>query len=306
MPATSTTCPQCGATFTPTRAQQRYCTPACTRRWNKRPEIRAATAAVTTYATTCAVCGTPMTRHVGRRGSATQPACSPRCKGWLATGWPDAPRASVITWATCACGQAYVARPTTAAHPRTRCPRPHASARRQKPYRPVPPRPPQDCAWCGRTYTPSVIGAPGALCSRRCARKMRKVSERGVRHGAAGHYTGAQLTRLHLDAGRRCAYCDRVTSPAEPDHVVPLARGGDNSIGNIVPACRECNQSKRDLLLPEWAVWLAAAGREPRRTVLDRADARFAHLHPVTGGHFSPQGVPPSRSASRGDRDREG
>jgi 5-methylcytosine-specific restriction protein A len=28
------------------------------------------------------------------------------------------------------------------------------------------------------------------------------------------------------------------------DHVVPLARGGTTSPGNVVPACRTCNQAK--------------------------------------------------------------
>ena len=28
------------------------------------------------------------------------------------------------------------------------------------------------------------------------------------------------------------------------DHVVPLARGGRSTRGNVVPCCRECNQAK--------------------------------------------------------------
>ncbi len=31
------------------------------------------------------------------------------------------------------------------------------------------------------------------------------------------------------------------------DHVVPVARGGCSKRGNIVPACKSCNQSKRCL-----------------------------------------------------------
>lgn len=36
------------------------------------------------------------------------------------------------------------------------------------------------------------------------------------------------------------------------DHVVPISRGGANSIGNIVAACGSCNSSKNDRLLTEW------------------------------------------------------
>lgn len=57
-----------------------------------------------------------------------------------------------------------------------------------------------------------------------------------------------------------CYYCKtKMTSPGRSlptslqwDHVVPLSRGGSNSIGNIVAACRSCNSSKSAMLLVEW------------------------------------------------------
>lgn len=42
----------------------------------------------------------------------------------------------------------------------------------------------------------------------------------------------------------RCAYCGRQGDGLTPDHVVPLSRGGDNALSNIVPACGPCNLSK--------------------------------------------------------------
>lgn len=48
----------------------------------------------------------------------------------------------------------------------------------------------------------------------------------------------------------RCAYCSR---PAETwDHIVPVSKGGDTTPGNVVPACRSCNSSKKDRDLDEW------------------------------------------------------
>jgi 5-methylcytosine-specific restriction endonuclease McrA len=49
----------------------------------------------------------------------------------------------------------------------------------------------------------------------------------------------------------RCAYCGSLGEMTR-DHVIPLARGGRHAIGNILPACRSCNSSKRDRLLVEW------------------------------------------------------
>ncbi len=44
-----------------------------------------------------------------------------------------------------------------------------------------------------------------------------------------------------------CHYCQNKFRPNQltMDHVVPLARGGTSTQGNIVPACRACNQDKK-------------------------------------------------------------
>ncbi len=44
-----------------------------------------------------------------------------------------------------------------------------------------------------------------------------------------------------------CHYCGKKFKGADltMDHVIPLARGGTSAQGNIVPACRSCNQEKK-------------------------------------------------------------
>ncbi len=43
-----------------------------------------------------------------------------------------------------------------------------------------------------------------------------------------------------------CHYCGQKFSAKEltMDHVVAVARGGTSTKGNVVPACRKCNQEK--------------------------------------------------------------
>lgn len=55
-----------------------------------------------------------------------------------------------------------------------------------------------------------------------------------------------------------CFYCGRKFPPGEltMDHLVPLIRGGKSSKGNIVPACKECNNKKKYLLPIEWEEYL--------------------------------------------------
>lgn len=48
-----------------------------------------------------------------------------------------------------------------------------------------------------------------------------------------------------------CIYCGS-TKRIEADHVIPIARGGTHSIGNLVPACKSCNASKQERTITEW------------------------------------------------------
>jgi len=52
----------------------------------------------------------------------------------------------------------------------------------------------------------------------------------------------------------RCHYCGRQCPPGEltMDHVVPLARGGRSTKGNLVACCKECNTAKKTRLPGEW------------------------------------------------------
>lgn len=66
-----------------------------------------------------------------------------------------------------------------------------------------------------------------------------------------GNVSDEQLQDLFLVWEYSCAYCGsphRLTF----DHVMPLARGGEHTIANIVPACRSCNSSKKDRTPEEW------------------------------------------------------
>ena len=55
-----------------------------------------------------------------------------------------------------------------------------------------------------------------------------------------------------------CHYCSRPTPPRDltMDHIVPLARGGRSTKGNLVPACKDCNNRKKSLLPMEWDAYI--------------------------------------------------
>lgn len=64
-----------------------------------------------------------------------------------------------------------------------------------------------------------------------------------------------------------CRYCGKPTPPKEltMDHVVPLVREGRTTRGNVVPACKSCNDKKKYLLLIEWEEYLRNLGGRPVR-----------------------------------------
>jgi len=51
-----------------------------------------------------------------------------------------------------------------------------------------------------------------------------------------------------------CHYCGaQVGAKAlTMDHLVPLVRGGRSNKGNLVPACKDCNNKKKHQLAFEW------------------------------------------------------
>jgi 5-methylcytosine-specific restriction protein A len=61
-----------------------------------------------------------------------------------------------------------------------------------------------------------------------------------------------------------CYYCGRAVGRRDltMDHIVPLSRGGRSTKGNLVPACKMCNNRKKYLLPIEWEEYLESLKKE--------------------------------------------
>lgn len=61
-----------------------------------------------------------------------------------------------------------------------------------------------------------------------------------------------------------CHYCRREVGRNEVtmDHIVPFSRGGKSRKGNVVPACKTCNNRKKSLLPIEWDEYLDSLTKE--------------------------------------------
>lgn len=85
---------------------------------------------------------------------------------------------------------------------------------------------------------------------------------------AAGHKRRAMIAnRGVFDISKKeldyllaspCAQCGS-TENVQVDHIVPIARGGRHSIGNLQPLCAKCNQSKGAKFMVEFRRMKAVA-----------------------------------------------
>jgi hypothetical protein len=76
----------------------------------------------------------------------------------------------------------------------------------------------------------------------------------------SGSHSQREWEELVIAWGWRCFYCGKpVNENVEPiwdsltkDHLIPLSRGGSDDIGNLVPACFNCNRLKGTMTVDEF------------------------------------------------------
>lgn len=90
-----------------------------------------------------------------------------------------------------------------------------------------------------------------------------EISEQQIRHekDKARELRKSRWWNIRIAQGI-CHYCGKGFLPEElsMDHIVPIIRGGKSVRGNIVPACKECNNRKKYLLPIEWDEYLQGFG----------------------------------------------
>jgi 5-methylcytosine-specific restriction endonuclease McrA len=75
-------------------------------------------------------------------------------------------------------------------------------------------------------------------------RKASAAKRKAAKLGCLEHFTAEEWEMLCARFEKRCLKCGRQDKSLTPDHVVPLAWGGSDTIENIQPLCGQCNSSK--------------------------------------------------------------
>lgn len=133
--------------------------------------------------------------------------------------------------------------------------------------------------YCG-VYKPKAYGKQLVFCSDECRTESKRISRRKARRRrtSTGFCVTHKVMAEHWDW--KCAACKipfDLATMIELDHVVPRAKGGGNGVENCQPLCRECNASKSDRLVDEWAA--ERFGQEHARRYL----AELASKTSITG-----------------------
>lgn len=79
-----------------------------------------------------------------------------------------------------------------------------------------------------------------------------KGSRAGMRAGVNTPKANLVWAEIVKAYDNRCAYCGKKDNHLTKDHVVPVSKGGDDRMHNIVPACFECNRKKNARRLLNW------------------------------------------------------
>lgn len=95
------------------------------------------------------------------------------------------------------------------------------------------------------------VNAYGKRDKGRAAAKRRNAARRSREAFIVNTLTAAEWASILVQHFHQCAYCgtpftDRCL--ATQDHVIPLSRGGNHTLANVVPACKPCNSRKKDNL----------------------------------------------------------
>ena len=87
----------------------------------------------------------------------------------------------------------------------------------------------------------------------------RSLLEAGFKIAPSSLKEESRRTVIRLARLGKCVACGVEVGVGSGDHIIPLSRGGPQSVENFMPLCKRCNSSKGDKDLLEW--WISYGRR---------------------------------------------
>lgn len=79
----------------------------------------------------------------------------------------------------------------------------------------------------------------------------------------------SQWNRALESFNNTCAYCGARDKRLQQEHFIPLSKGGEYTVNNIIPACSKCNRSKYNYSFFEWYPKQEFYSKEREKKILD-------------------------------------
>lgn len=101
--------------------------------------------------------------------------------------------------------------------------------------------------------------------------------------------TKPERRQIYDKCNGHCAYCGCKLEykDMQVDHVIPLCRGGEDTMSNMLPSCRSCNHYKRTLTAEEFRGYVEGI---PKRLARDsipyQVGVRFGIIQVERGVKF--------------------
>jgi len=94
--------------------------------------------------------------------------------------------------------------------------------------------------------------AKGRIYEARCNAKRRDLTKKVDSTLTIEQWENCKKYFTDKNDNLHCAYCDKILLRADKEHFIPLSKGGEFTINNVLPICKHCNSSKRDRDFLPW------------------------------------------------------
>lgn len=90
---------------------------------------------------------------------------------------------------------------------------------------------------------------------------------RAAKRKLPNNLTEKQWNVIKSKFDNKCAYCGQVL-PLEQEHFIPLSKGGEYTLNNIIPSCKSCNCSKCNMDFFKWYPKQSFYSKQREKTIL--------------------------------------